>query len=162
MAKNRIDIELAKQIALIGFSINDMENWYHHAFTKSWRVSDKARKKYGDLSDDGFYELTKDGGGKLKWREIYTNDWAISSHYPLPEQEFYLSPTIYEVQTFLRKTYKKHITIYSKSQESWQYRITSPGQDLIDGDFSEDFAEYEDALYDAITYITKQLIKKQH
>lgn len=157
----RIDVEDAKKLHQIGFTKADMEEWHRHAFTRGWRVSDEAVEKYGELSDDGFYELTKEGGGKCKWNEIYTNEWAISDFYPMDGQEFYLSPTLDEIKTFLRKTYRKHITIYSKSQESWQYRITNPGQELEDGDFGEDFAEYEDALLNAIRLCIDKIINKK-
>ena len=149
-------IEDAKKLHQIGFTKTDMEEWYRHAFVRAWKVKDEAVEKYGELSDDGFYELTKNGGGKCKWEEIYTNDWSISDFHPMNDQEFYLSPTLDEVQAFLRKKYKLHITIYSRSQESWQYRITKPGQALEDGEFGEDFSEYEEAQIDAIQKILKE------
>lgn len=157
--KHRISIELAKLLPMIGFGKNNMEDWHKHAFTQGWRVRDDAEELYGSLTDDGYYELTVEGGGSLKWEDVYTNDWHISDFYPMDGQEFYLQPTIYEVQTFLRKTHHKQITVYSMSQESWQYRITNPGQALEDGDFGEDFAEYEDALITAIMVCVKQIIK---
>ena len=156
--KIRIDINTAQLLSKIGFTREYMEDWYHHVFTQSWRVSEAAVLSYGDLTDDGFYDLTVEGGGDLPWTDIYTNDWAISDHYPMDGQEYYLSPTIYEVQAFLLHMYHKQITIYSKSQESWQYRITSPGQDLEDGDFGEDFDCPENALKDAINRIIHQIL----
>ena len=157
--KNRITIELAKLLPSIGFSINDMEEWHKHTFTQGWRVRNDIEELYGSLTDDGYYELTIEGGGSLKWEDVYTNEWNISPFYPMDDQEFYLQPTIYEVQTFLRKKHHKQITIYSRSQESWQYRITNPGQALEDGDFGEDFAEYEDALADAILVCIQHIIQ---
>lgn len=154
----RIGIEDAKKLHQIGFTNTNMEEWYRHAFVRAWRVKDEAVEKYGELSDDGFYELTKNGGGKCKWEEIYTNDWSISDFHPMNDQEYYLSPTLDEVQAFLRKTYHKHITIYSISQESWQYRITNPGQLLEDGEYNCDFPEYEDAQLDAIQVCIKEIL----
>lgn len=155
----RIDLETALLLSETTFSNKDYEDWYHHIYTRRWRVRDDAYRKYGDLSDDGFYELTENGGGELKWEEIYTNDWAVSNdHYPMDDEEFLYCPTIYDVKTYLRKEHKLQITVYSKSQESWQYRITIPHQELSDGIFNEDFNEYEDALKDALKIALKQVI----
>lgn len=57
---------------------------------------------------------------------------------------------LYEAQKFLREEKKLHITIFSQSQESWQYRITKPHQKFEDGLHGEDFSSYEDALNHAI------------
>ena len=62
----------------------------------------------------------------------------------------YTKLTLYEAQQYLREEKKLHITIFSQSQESWQYRITKPHQRLEEGLFGEDFASYEDALNNAI------------
>ena len=58
--------------------------------------------------------------------------------------------TLYEVQRWLREVKKLHITIFSKSQESWQYRITKPHQRLEEGLHGEDFSSYEEALSEGI------------
>ena len=58
--------------------------------------------------------------------------------------------SLYEAQKWMREVKKLHITIYSQSQESWQYRITKPHQRLEDGLHGEDYASYEDALINAI------------
>lgn len=57
---------------------------------------------------------------------------------------------LYDAQKWLREEKKLHITIYSQSQESWQYRITKPHQKLEDGLHREDFSSFEDALNHAI------------
>ena len=62
----------------------------------------------------------------------------------------YTKLTLYEAQQYLREEKKLHITIFSQSQESWQYRITKPHQRLEDGLHEEDFSSYEDALNHAI------------
>ena len=58
--------------------------------------------------------------------------------------------TLYEAQKWLREEKKLHITIYSQSQESWQYRITKPHQILEEGLYGEDFSSYEEALSEGI------------
>ena len=60
------------------------------------------------------------------------------------------APTLYVAQKWLRNVKGIHITVYSCSQESWQYRITKRGENLNDGIFGEDFYTYEEALEHAI------------
>jgi len=59
---------------------------------------------------------------------------------------------------WLRELYHFHITIFSRSQESWMYRITGPGQTLKDGDYGEDFATYEEAAGAAVKYCLEHKI----
>ena len=64
---------------------------------------------------------------------------------------------LYDAQKWLREEKKLHITIYSQSQESWQYRITKPHQKLEDGLHGEDFVSYEEALSEGIKEAVKIL-----
>lgn len=64
---------------------------------------------------------------------------------------------LYDAQKWLREEKKLHITIFSQSQESWQYRITKPHQRLEDGIHGEDFSSYEEALAESIKEAVKIL-----
>ena len=77
----------------------------------------------------------------------------------LEPDTYYDGPIIllYEAQKFLREEKKLHITIFSQSQESWQYRITKPHQRLEDGIHGEDFSSYEEALAEGIKEAVKIL-----
>ena len=66
-------------------------------------------------------------------------------------------PLLYEAQKWLRERHKLHITIYSQSQESWQYRITKPHQKPEDGLHGEDFSSFEEALLEGIKEAVKIL-----
>lgn len=65
--------------------------------------------------------------------------------------------TLYEAQKFLREEKNLHITIFSQSQESWQYRITKPHQKLEDGLHGEDFSSFEEALLEGVREAVKIL-----
>lgn len=154
-ADSRISMALAKEFEVVfpDFSKeNDMEHWVRHIYVKRQCISEFAREKYGNLTDDGYYELTVDGGGPHDWDEIYESKWDINKHgvYPFSDEEYHICPTIYEIQTFFRDKYSLHITVYSSSQESWMFRITRPHEDLKDGDYDEDYNSYEAALKGAI------------
>jgi hypothetical protein len=64
------------------------------------------------------------------------------------------------LQRWIREVHKIHITITSISQESWMYRITKPGQQLIEGSYGEDFYTYEEALEEGLFQALK-LIKNE-
>lgn len=68
-----------------------------------------------------------------------------------------LAIPLYSAQKWLREEKKLHITIYSQSQESWQYRITKPHQKLEDGLHGEDFSSYEEALSEGIKEAIKHI-----
>lgn len=68
--------------------------------------------------------------------------------------------TLYNAQKWLREEKKLHITIFSQSQESWQYRITKPHQRLEDGLHGEDFSSFEEALAEGLREAVKILKEK--
>lgn len=43
------------------------------AIVNKQRIRKDIIEKYGELTDDGYYELTKDCGGKLDFDEVYEN-----------------------------------------------------------------------------------------
>lgn len=156
----RISIEMAELLSKTIFSSNDMEDSLNNLFAYELCVKSDAINKYGNMSIAEFLELTEEFGGTISFDEIFWKEWKNANISSIRNGERYIfRPTIYEVQTFLRNKYKKHITIYSCSQESWQYRITEPHQNLEDGVFAEDFETYEDALVDALFVILKQIVK---
>ena len=67
---------------------------------------------------------------------------------------------LWYAQKWLREEKKLHITIFSQSQESWQYRITKPHQRLEDGLHGEDFSSFEEALSECIKAAVKILKEK--
>ena len=84
----------------------------------------------------------------IGWEDV-PEKWA--------KRYFFIRIALYDAQKWLREEKKLHITIYSQSQESWQYRITKPHQKLEDGLHGEDFASYEEALSEGIKEVVKIL-----
>ena len=159
----RVSLETAVKLELLGFKPDDMEDWRHHFYLRCWRLRDDVYERFGSLTDDGYYELTKEGGGKLQYTDVYEYTWKIEEDTTyLMNQTIFLCPTIYEVETWIRKKHKLLITVYSQSQESWMYRITTPGQKLEDGIYGEDYAEYEDALKGAIEVCLTKLYEESY
>ena len=75
----------------------------------------------------------------------------------LDECDYIPRLSLYEAQKWLREEKKLHITIFSQSQESWQYRITKSHQRLEDGLHGEDFSSFEEALSEGIKEAIKHI-----
>lgn len=101
----------------------------------SFKVAKLAKKKGFNIFTGKAY-IDK-GNQELFFTPSYT---GITSgiEYHVPTQSL--------LQKWLREIHSIHITIFSKSQESWMYRITAKGQSLEEGLYGEDFENYEEAL----------------
>lgn len=124
MEKNFVTFEIAKKLKELGFN----------------KPCINAINRHGCTYLNGWLEYLDDSGD------------IFFTQYDLKDGD-YLLPNIYQVMEWLRTEKKILITPYSQSMESWQYRITIPHQRLEDGIFGEDFASYEDAVIDAISYV---------
>ena len=153
----RIDLETALLLDKTSFNCNDMEDWNHHIFTKNSYISDEAIEKYGNLTDDGFYELTVEGGGDLPWNEIYSNDWHIDTYGYVPNN-YLLCPTMYEVQEWLIKEHKIFVLVYPYSSTSFRFEIINLNISQNSCYFSEINLEYHEALKDGIKKVLKDIL----
>lgn len=99
------------------------------------------------------------------FRGGYVTD-CFHSHNSFPKDvmtsNYIDAPTMWEAQKWLREEKKLHITIYSQSQESWQYRITKPHQKLEEGLHGEDFNSFEEALSECIKEAVKILTNNKN
>ena len=88
----------------------------------------------------------------------YSESFPLSKDYEVLGKDYDI--LLYEAQKWLRERRNLHITIFSQSQESWQYRITKPHQKLEDGLHGEDFSSFEEALSEGIKEAVKILKEK--
>ena len=74
--KQFLPFKMAKMIQKMGF---DLQTYFLYGVQQQVRPG--IIKKYGELSDDGYYELTEDCGcgGTLKFDEVYYNKRIIVS-----------------------------------------------------------------------------------
>lgn len=74
------------------------------AYNDEQIINPEVVEKYGELSDDGYYELTKDGGGELDWDYVYIYETQlIPKNYIILKRNFVEAPTIALVLKWLRK-----------------------------------------------------------
>lgn len=90
-----------------------------YVYTNNYRVRDEILEQYPGFSDDGYYELTEKGGGKLKEEEVYANYVESSRTYARNTPKYldlYMNmvctmPTLDDVRTWLRDKYSFHLVI---------------------------------------------------
>lgn len=121
-----VNYYLAKLLKEKGFSRPcPCTNVYH----LTEMVKPEILEKYKYLSDEGIYELTKDGGGELEWSDVY---WQVpilklTRDIDIESDTFVLAPTIEEVLEWFRCEYNIHIAILSY-QYGYNYVIErTPG-----------------------------------
>lgn len=125
-------------------------------------------EKYGGLSDDGYYELTKQGGGELDWDYVY-----IYSNELVKTDRIYINrntisaPTIYQVGKWLRKEYNIDIIPMPLSPstvlkvmdgEKYALYLFQNGNRIIQDTKKVCFVTYEEALLNGILYIIENVI----
>lgn len=69
-------------------------------------------EKYGDLTDDGYFELTKRGGGKLKFDEVYGYEWVLEENNLYRDPNFYNIIPAYSICTIVDELLKYGIYVY--------------------------------------------------
>lgn len=69
-------------------------------------------EKYGELTDDGYYELTKDGGGELDFYDVYGWEWVLEENNRYRNPEFYNIIPAYSIYTIVDELLKYGIYVY--------------------------------------------------
>lgn len=129
------------------------------AYNDEQVINPKVVEEYGNLSDDGYYELTEDGGGKLKWDNVYIYEQQIIFRDKIIiKRNFVDAPTISQVLKLLREEKKIHMII-DISEEGWFFNLrclkTGYIMDCTMFGFSE---TYEQSALVGIEYVIDNLI----
>ena len=146
-----VGFEVARLAKEKGFSVQ-VYDLYKEDKSKNDKVFLSTGIEY-DSDRDCLWDWNLNGGESGESPKIipYPNDDINYNYYSAPTQSL--------LQRWLREVHGLHITIFSKSQESWMFRVTKPGQDLEDGLYGEDGDSYEDileyALEEALNLINK-------
>ena len=110
-----VDYNTAKKLNEQGFKEKTL---FVYGYKQTIRL--EIREKYGELSDDGYYELTKAWGGKLRFNQVYYNELVIVNrehcYYLLDENKVINAPTIEEVKEWLRKEKNIHVSTDIKTK----------------------------------------------
>lgn len=88
----------------------EVQSDYHYFLNQIIRP--EIIEKYGELTDDGYYELTKDCGGKLKFDEVYGYEWVLESNKKYRDPEFYKIIPAYSIYSVVEELLKYGIYVY--------------------------------------------------
>lgn len=110
-------------------------------------INPEVIEKYGELSDDGYYELTEEGGGDLKWDYVYVYEtqllhrsdvWLLRNFCP--------APTIDQVINYLYEQYHIFINV-SLYPSGFRVSVYESVNRCDDYDFV-----YDEVMYDVTAY----------
>jgi hypothetical protein len=150
-----ISYDLAEQIYEKGLILE-----CDYAYYKEERVKPNIITTYGELSDDGYYELTKDGGGNLEWDEVYFYMNVLKKYAGDIDEIQFFAPQLDSIIQWLKDETDTIIEVkYDK--DTLKYNVVCY---INDGDYivqCPSKKEYEDAIESAISYlITIMTIEK--
>ena len=125
-----VTFELAVKLKEKGFDYKCL-----FVYNKEQIINPEIVKAFGELTDDGYYELTKEGGGKLDWSFVYINEYQLIQYRDvLFAREMIKAPTISQVLKWLFDEKQLFVnidcnicdkfglffTIYKKGEETWE------------------------------------------
>ena len=138
-----VTFELAKKLKEKGFNYNCL-----FAYNDEQIINPNVIEKYGVLSDDGYYELTKDGGGELDWDYVYIYETKLMlKRNIIVKRNFIEAPTISQVLKWLREEKKISIEVGIHYSLKWMCSI----YEFSDG--ITDFTQYNNNGIDDTVYI---------
>ena len=130
------------------------------AYNDEQVINPKVVEEYGNLSDDGYYELTEDGGGKLKWDNVYIYEQQIIFRDKIIiKRNFVDAPTISQVLKWLREDKKIYLEIVIVVDAEYMcdiYKISPRPIECLGS--TEYFKTYEQAAIEGIEYVLDNLI----
>lgn len=102
-----VSFDLAKKLKEKGFDYKTL-----YVYNKEQIINPEIVKAFGELSDDGYYELTKDGGGKLDWGFVYIDDYQLIQYRDVCfARDIIRAPTILQVVNWLYDEKKIFLTV---------------------------------------------------
>lgn len=159
-----VDIDIANRIKELGFDVP-----YSYVYASVQVINDEVRRKHGELSDDGYYELTKEGGGKYDWSYVYVNEiQLIHVHDRYYYNELVAAPFVEDVLTYFRDERDIVVNvIYDVSVPDTTERYQAVIIDLSDKNYPKVYrpdecagiSSYECAEDRAIEYILFKLFR---
>ena len=123
-----------------------------YAYYKEIDIKPNIIITYGDLSDDGYYELTKDGGGDLEWDDVYFYKNVLKKYEGDIDEILFFAPQLDSIIQWLKDEIDTAIEVkYDK--DTLKYNVVCY---INDSDYIVQCPpkkDYEDAIESAISYL---------
>ena len=137
-------------------------------YNKEQIINPEIIEKHGDLTDDGYYELTKDCGGPYEFNEVYIYVYKLKIKIGVfDEDEMVYAYTIQDVVNYLLNkgilitTFANHnnfsmcAEVYVKDEEEYGWIQ----KHFTDFSFNENSYEaYKECMIEAINFVINNLI----
>jgi hypothetical protein len=137
-----------------------------YSYNEEQIINPLVIEQYGGLSDDGYYELTKDGGGDLEWDfvYIYSNE-LVKTNRIYVNRNTVPAPTIYQVAKWLRTEHNIEVVPMPLSPstvlmggEKYALYLFKDGQRIIQNTNKVCFITYEETLINGIKYVIDNVL----
>jgi hypothetical protein len=137
-----------------------------YSYNEEQIINPLVIEQYGGLSDDGFYELTKDGGGDLEWDfvYIYSNE-LVKTNRIYVNRNTVPAPTIYQVAKWLRTEHNIEVVPMPLSPstvlmggEKYVLYLFKDGERIIQNTNKVCFITYEETLINGIKYVIDNVL----
>lgn len=159
MKNNCVDINTACSLKQIGYPLV-----CRYAYTDWTQIRKDMAGKYPYLSDDGFYELTQEGGGELAWDEVYTKEPSLHEGFFRNGEDDIIAaaPYIWDARNWMKDSH--HILIDSVPERNgtdfpgYRLKVFEGGQILMTS--SGVFSNIEDLYCEGIRYSCEYLLRK--
>lgn len=154
-----VPFEIAKKLEEKGFDYKCL-----FVYNKEQIINPEVVKAFGELTDDGYYELTKEGGGKLDWSFVYINEYQLIQYRDvLFAREMIKAPTISQVLKWLRKEKEidiilQPIFLYNENNREREYGIEIYAPQLNNPTHLDYFKKWEKGVIAGIEYVLDNLI----
>lgn len=122
-AKSILPIEFHKFITRRNFEALSDFHYFKHQI-----IRPEIIEKYGERTDDGYYELTKDCGcgGTLDFNEVYGYEWVLEGNERYRAPEFYNTIPAYSISTIVDELLKYGIYVYvDLTEDGFIGRVTT-------------------------------------
>ena len=137
-------------------------------YNKEQMINPEIIEKHGNLTDDGYYELTKGCGGPYEFNEVYIYEYILLLKRDVfDENEMVYAYTIQDIVNYLlnkgilittfanHNNYSMCAEVYVKDEEEYGW----VQKHFTDFSFNENSYEaYEECMIEAIIYVFNNLI----
>lgn len=157
-----VTFEISKKLEEKGFNYKCL-----YVYNKEQIINPEIVKEFGNLSDDGYYDLTKEGGGELDWDLVYIYEFQLMQYRDVTVlKEIVRAPTISQVLKWFREEKNIHIEVYTNAS-GYNYIISDTpklgGTDRYWNTYegpndSGCWDSYEEVILSAIEYAIDNLI----
>ena len=161
MKEDIVSHDIAIKLSEKGF---DYKTTY--SYNEEQIINPLVIEQYGGLSDDGYYDLTKEGGGDLEWDFVYIYSYElVKTDRIYVNRNTVSAPTIYQVAKWLRTERNIDVVPMPLSPstvlmggEKYVLYLFKDGQRIIQNTNKVCFITYEETLINGIKYVIDNVL----